>query len=165
MSALRRLRSDLKNLEGTVSSSNISAGPRIEKSISIDSKGDAVEKSEPNLFIWDATIIGPSDTPYDGGLFRLEMKFPSDYPFKPPKCRFLTKIYHPNINSEGGICVDILKGNWSPALTPGKVLLSISSLLEEPNPDDPLEPAIARLYKSNRAEYIRQAREWTDMYA
>ncbi|KAG7277437.1 hypothetical protein CRUP_016340 [Coryphaenoides rupestris] len=118
-----------------------------------------------DLFHWQATIMGPSDSPYQGGVFFLTIHFPTDYPFKPPKIAFTTKIYHPNINSNGSICLDILRSQWSPALTVSKVLLSICSLLCDPNPDDPLVPDIAHLYKADKSRYNKTAREWTQKYA
>ncbi|KAI6650372.1 Ubiquitin-conjugating enzyme E2-17 kDa [Oopsacas minuta] len=114
-----------------------------------------------DLFHWNATIIGPEESPYSGGVFFLAIHFPTDYPFKPPKLNFTTRIYHPNINSNGSICLDILRSQWSPALTVSKVLLSICSLLCDPNPDDPLVPDIARTYKTDRAKYNKLAQEWT----
>ena len=120
---------------------------------------------DDDVYHWNATIIGPPDSPYEGGIFNLDIHFPMNYPFKPPKCNFTTKIYHPNINSAGSICVDILKDNWSPALTLSKVLLSICSLLTDPNPDDPLEPTIAKEYINNRSLFINTAKTWTMMYA
>ena len=118
-----------------------------------------------NLYEWEATIIGPADTPYENGIFKLRIHFPPEYPFKSPRCTFITKIYHPNINDNGVICLDILKENWSPALTISKVLLSICSLLSDPNPDDPLAPQVARIYKENREEFNRIAREYTIRHA
>jgi len=118
-----------------------------------------------DLFHWQATIMGPTDSPYAGGVFFVMIHFPPDYPFKPPKVNFQTKVYHPNINSNGSICLDILKEQWSPALTISKVLLSICSLLTDPNPDDPLVPEIAHIYKSQRSRYEETARAWTQKYA
>ncbi|XP_060735240.1 ubiquitin-conjugating enzyme E2 D4-like isoform X3 [Tachysurus vachellii] len=109
--------------------------------------------------------IQKGDSPYQGGVFFLTIHFPTDYPFKPPRVAFTTKIYHPNINSNGSICLDILRSNWSPALTVSKVLLSICSLLCDPNPDDPLVPDIAHIYKSDKDQYNRMAQEWTQQYA
>lgn len=118
-----------------------------------------------DIFNWEGVIFGPSDSPYAGGVFKLNIRFPTDYPFKQPHVQFKTRIYHPNINSAGGICLDILKTQWSPALTISKVLLSILSLLTDPNPNDPLVPDIAALYKTNRAAYDAKAREYTLMFA
>ena len=121
--------------------------------------------NEDNLFDWCASIVGPSNSPYAGGLFSLRVSFSEKYPFKPPKIKFITKIFHPNINSNGSICLDILNNNWSPALTIIKVLLSISSLLTDPNPNDPLDKLAANLYLNNREEYNKQARLKTIQYA
>ena len=84
-----------------------------------------------DLYHWEGTIIGPQNSVYSGGIFFLDIIFPADYPFKPPKVKFTTKIYHCNINGNGSICLDILKDQWSPALTISKILLSISSLLDD----------------------------------
>ena len=84
---------------------------------------------DDDIYVWDATLMGPNGSVYEGGVFKLNITFPPNYPFKPPRVKFITSIYHPNINSSGGICLDILKENWSPALTISKVLLSICSLL------------------------------------
>ncbi|KAH7674238.1 Ubiquitin-protein ligase protein [Dioscorea alata] len=118
-----------------------------------------------DLFHWKAAIMGPADSPYAGGVFFVEIHFSPEYPFRPPYVKFQTKVYHPNINSNGNICLDILNEQWSPALTISKVLLSISSLLTDPNPDHPLVPAIARICKNQRALYEETAREWTQKYA
>ena len=120
---------------------------------------------EDDIYVWTASIMGPTDSPYQGGIFFLTISFPTDYPFKPPKLTFTTKIYHPNINSSGGICLDILKDQWSPALTVSKVLLSVCSLLTDPNPKDPLVPDIAQLYMTDKAEYEATARAWTQKHA
>ena len=121
--------------------------------------------NDANLFHWQATIMGPPDTPYQGGIFNLTINLPSEYPFKPPKVIFKTKIYHPNIGSQGHICLDILNKQWSPAYTISKTLLSICSLLSDPNLEDPLIPEIARLYKSDRKRYMETCKEWTSLYA
>ena len=120
---------------------------------------------EDDIFNWQATITGPEGSPYEGGVFYLRIEFPQDYPFKPPKINFTTKVYHPNISSTGNICLDILTTKWSPALTISKVLLSICSLMDDPNPDDPLAPAIATEYKENKQLYIDTAKTWTAIYA
>ncbi|TQD87338.1 hypothetical protein C1H46_027074 [Malus baccata] len=148
MAAAKRILKELKDLRKDPPN-HISAGPQ----------------SSRNLFKWQATIMGPPASPYEGGVFYLEINFPDDYPFKPPRVQFKTKVYHPNISSDGTICLDTLKKNWSAALSVSKVLISICSLLTDPNPDDPLEKEIARLYKNNRGKYEEIASIWTQMHA
>jgi len=110
-------------------------------------------------------LLGPEQTPYEGGTFRLELFLPEEYPQEPPKVRFLTKVYHPNIDKLGRICLDVLKDKWSPILNIGTVLLSLQVLLGDPKADDPLDPAVADHFKSQRAEAEQKAREWTKLYA
>ncbi|KAM5290665.1 ubiquitin-conjugating enzyme E2-17 kDa-like [Glossophaga mutica] len=117
------------------------------------------------MFKWKGAIMGPADSPYEGGVFCLNIQFPGNYPFRPPQIYFTTPIYHPNINRRGYICLDILKSQWSPALTISKLLLSISSMLCDPNPDDALVPSIARMYLTDRDNYNTMARAWTRKYA
>ena len=145
--SLKRINKELKDMSHDPPA-NCSAGPVGE-----------------DLYHWQSTIMGPSDSPYEGGVYFLDIQFPADYPFKAPRIHFTTKIYHPNINRQGGICLDILKGQWTPALTLDKLLLSICSLLTDPNPDDPLVPEIANIYKTNRQEFNMRAKEWTQKYA
>lgn len=145
----QRIRKELKLLqEESKSMPGCSAGP----------EGD-------DLLTWQGIIVGPEGTPYVGGVFKLEIKFPSDYPYKAPKVTFATPIYHCNINRAGNICLDILKDKWSPVLTIGKVLLSICSLLSDPNPDDPLAPEIAEVFKNDRAKHDETAAAYTARYA
>ena len=145
--ALKRIQRELQEL-GRDPPANCSAGPVGE-----------------DLFHWQATIMGPDESPYSGGVFFLDIHFPNDYPFKPPKVTFLTRNYHCNINGNGGICLDILKDQWSPALTISKVLLSVCSLLTDPNPGDPLVPEIANILKTNVPQHDATARDWTAKYA
>ncbi|XP_057804421.1 ubiquitin-conjugating enzyme E2 28-like isoform X1 [Salvia miltiorrhiza] len=114
-----------------------------------------------DMFHWQATIMGPTDSLYSRDVFFVTIHFPPDYPFKPLKVAFKTKVFHPNINSNGSICLDILKEQWSPALTISKVLLSICLLLTDSNPDDPLIPEIAHMYKTDRVKYESTAHSWT----
>jgi len=149
---------------------NMSTEQRIKKeyeNFAADPPGNcsAGPLDEDDWFVWQATILGPVDSPYEGGIFVMDIQFPELYPYKPPKISFSTKIYHPNINASGGICLDILKDNWSPALTISKVLLSICSLLTDPNPDDPLVLDIADMYKNDIEKYRRTAKLWTIQFA
>lgn len=136
-----------------------------QKDLLIDPPSNCSAGPTEDMFVWDASIMGPEGSAYYGGIFKLKINFPLDYPFKPPKIQFITKIYHPNISPSGSICLDILKGKWSPALTIAKVLLSISSLLTEPNPEDPLVPEIADILREDKQKFEEIARAWTQCYA
>ncbi|XP_036917764.1 ubiquitin-conjugating enzyme E2 D3-like [Sturnira hondurensis] len=120
---------------------------------------------DDDMFTWIGAVMGHDGSPYEGGIFSLSIHFPCNYPFKPPQIYFITPIYHPNINKRGKICLDILKSQWSPALTISKVLLYISSILYDPNPNDAVVPSIGRMYLKDRDAYNSTARDWTRKYA
>jgi ubiquitin-conjugating enzyme E2 N len=126
--------------------------------------GLSAKPHEDNLRYFDVRLEGPSETPYEGGTFKLELFLPDGYPMVPPKVRFLTKIYHPNIDKVGRICLDILKDKWSPALQIRHVLLSIGALMSTPAPDDPLANDVAEVWKADQAKALKTAREWTKLY-
>ncbi|XP_076326529.1 ubiquitin-conjugating enzyme E2-22 kDa-like [Tachypleus tridentatus] len=111
-------------------------------------------------------ISGPPDTPYEGGNFVLEIKIPETYPFNPPKVKFVTKIWHPNISSvTGAICLDILKDQWAAAMTLRTVLLSLQALLSAAEPDDPQDAIVARQFKENPDMFWLTAKHWSYTYA
>ncbi|KAK4786076.1 hypothetical protein SAY86_002765 [Trapa natans] len=118
-----------------------------------------------NLYHWVSTIIGPPGTPYEGGIFFLDFTFPSDYPFKPPKVAFKTRIFHCNVDSAGNLNLDILNDGWSPALTISKILRAIRSIFTNPDPYNPLVPGIACLYLSDREKHDQLAAQWTLRFA
>ena len=123
-------------------------------------------EDDSDLFKWVASIPGPEDSPYEGGTFELKIEFPKDYPFKPPKVEFTTKVYHPNVKQDTGtICLGILKDDWKPDISVSSILMAIQNLLIEPNIGHPLEPEVAKLYQENRGQYDANAKEWTEKYA
>jgi len=115
---------------------------------------------------WKACLKGPEDTPYGGGQFTVDIVIPAQYPFAPPKMKFDTKVWHPNVSSQtGAICLDILKNEWSPALTIRTALLSLQALLSTPEPDDPQDAVVATEYRKDFAQFEQTARNWTELYA
>ncbi|BGP27232.1 ubiquitin-conjugating enzyme E2 N [Rhodotorula toruloides] len=136
-----------------------------QRLVSDSPPGISATPHEDNLRYFDVVISGPDSSPFEGGKFKLELFLPDDYPMAPPKVRFLTKIYHPNIDKLGRICLDILKDKWSPALQIRTVLLSIQALLSAPNPDDPLANDVAAHWKENEKDAMRVSREWTHKFA
>eukprot|EP01097_Dermamoeba_algensis_P001729 TRINITY_DN1650_c0_g1_i2.p1 TRINITY_DN1650_c0_g1~~TRINITY_DN1650_c0_g1_i2.p1 ORF type:complete len:173 (-),score=33.67 TRINITY_DN1650_c0_g1_i2:178-696(-) len=136
-----------------------------------------------NIFKWKVLLLGPDKSPFEKGVFELQIDVPTEYPFKPPKFTFLTKVYHPNVKSDGQLCAEMLTPDWSPQLRiqEGKeiffewgncifkvnflVLLTVRQMLAEPNPENPLEQEIANVYKTNKAKFEKTAKEWTKNYA
>lgn len=150
----RRMKRELDLLSCGSAAPGVSAWPRHEGS---------------RFDILDAEICGANDTPYCGGVFRLEINVPSEYPLKPPRVRFLTPIYHPNIDTQGRICLDTLtmppKGAWKPSLNISTLLTTVQALMSSPNPDDGLMVDITDEYRRNPTLFQRKAREWTQRHA
>ena len=126
----------------------------------------SVELNTENIYSEQiVTLNGPSNTPYQDGKFKLSILMPADYPYKPPKIIFKTRVYHPNISRDGSICIDILKDQWSSALRITTVLLSLSDLLANPNPNDPLVPEIANEYNQDRERFNKNVSDFVKKYA
>ncbi|ELP83921.1 ubiquitin-conjugating enzyme E2-17 kDa, putative [Entamoeba invadens IP1] len=142
--ALMRLSSDLKAML-TDPPVGISSGP-------ID---------ETNLYFWQATIAGPDNSPWEGGIFELRLTFSDEYPLNPPHVKFVSEIFHPNVFKDGRICLDILQDKWSSVYTVSTILLAIQSLLTDPNVNSPANPIASSLYTTNRKEYNKMVRACT----
>ena len=117
-----------------------------------------ISKNPSNLNKWTCAIKGPDDTPYENGYFQMEINFPPNYPFKPPRVAFITEIFHPNVSNED-ICLDILACQWNPTFTVPKLLMALRSLLDEPNFDDPLYSEATELHNKSKEEFNKKVRE------
>lgn len=122
---------------------------------------------DSNIFRWQATIIGPPSTPFEGGVFSLTIEIGEKYPFEAPKVNFNTPIFHPNITEEGKICMEILSNpdKWSPTVSISQILAAIYTLLSNPNTGHSLRPDVAKMYDTDLAQYLETAREWTQKHA
>ena len=122
----------------------------LQQNLQVDSRIDLLE----------ASLIGPPGTPYADGVFKLEITIPERYPFEPPKLRFVTSIYHPNVDTGGRICLDILKlpphGSWKPSINISSILTSLQVLMAEPNPDDPFMPEVDNQFRYHKKKYLEE---------
>lgn len=114
--------------------------------------------SEDNLYVWSASICGPPDSPWEGGIFALRVAFHDTYPSKPPAVRFVSEVFHPNVYRDGSVCLDILQDAWSPVHSVGTILTSLRSLLTDPNLASPANPEAAALMQSDPGAYGRKVR-------
>ncbi|GME78003.1 unnamed protein product [[Candida] boidinii] len=112
------------------------------------------------------SLQGPPGTPYENGVFQVDIKIPDAYPFKPPIMKFITPVYHPNISSQtGAICLDILKNAWTPILTLKSSLISLQSLLQCPEPTDPQDAQVAKVFMDDPKKFADTAALWTKIHA
>ncbi|OVA12285.1 Ubiquitin-conjugating enzyme [Macleaya cordata] len=139
-----------------------------QRLLSEPAPGISASPSEENMRYFNVMILGPTQSPYEGGVFKLELFLPEEYPMAAPKVwnwKLFAIYFYELLMQLGRICLDILKDKWSPALQIRTVLLSIQALLSAPNPDDPLSDNIAKHWKANEAEAVETAKEWTRLYA
>jgi len=126
-------------------------------------------KDDQNAFVWEICIMGPQGTDYEGGIFNAEMKFPESYPNEPPTLQFTTEFFHPNVHENGNVCISILHapGNdeygyedaserWLPIHTIESILLSVISMIHDPNVDSPANVDAAKMFRENKAEYRKR---------
>eukprot|EP01137_Pigoraptor_chileana_P027398 Opistho-2@9952 len=124
-----------------------------------------VEVDEANILNWEVLLV-PETAPYNKGAFKVSLQFLPEYPFKPPKVTFKTKIYHPNVDESGQICVQMLKpDNWKPATRVHQILLSLVQLIDEPNPSDPLSTEIADIFVNDKKKYVKNVEEHIKKHA
>ncbi|XP_077377621.1 ubiquitin-conjugating enzyme E2 L3 isoform X2 [Festucalex cinctus] len=120
-----------------------------------------IQVDESNLLSWQGLIV-PDNPPYDKGAFRIEIIFPTEYPFKPPKITFKTKIYHPNIDEKGQVCLPVISAeNWKPATKTDQVIQSLIALVNDPQPEHPLRADLAEEYSKDRKKFLKNAEEFT----
>jgi len=125
------------------------------------SKSDPSGGTSTDLLNWECGVPGKKGTPWEGGLFKVTMEFTEEYPSKPPKCKFVPPLFHPNVYPSGTICLSILneEEDWRPSITIKQMLLGIQDLLDHPNELSPAQTEAYRLYVTNKTEYTKRVRQ------
>ncbi|OIR57980.1 MAG: ubiquitin conjugating enzyme E2 [Amphiamblys sp. WSBS2006] len=140
--ARKRLMKDMKEIRGKGEEDGVYAEPNPD-----------------NIMSWKGIIRGPEGTPYEGGVFQVEISFTEEFPFSSPRVRFVSRMFHPNIYADGNICLDILSSRWSPSLTVHGLLISIRSLLHDPNPSSPANGDAASLFRNSKEKYTEEVKK------
>jgi ubiquitin-conjugating enzyme E2 L3 len=147
MAATRRLAKELQDIR----SSNL----KVFRDIAVD---------DSNILLWNGLIV-PESPPYNKGAFRVRIDFPAEYPFKPPKITFQTKIYHPNIDEKGQVCLPIISPeNWKPATRTDQVIQALVALVSDPEPEHPLRADLAEEYTKDKKKFMKNAEEFTKKF-
>ncbi|KAL7288859.1 ubiquitin-conjugating enzyme E2 L3-like [Trichogramma pretiosum] len=124
-----------------------------------------IQVDESNILTWQGLIL-PDNPPYNKGAFRIEINFPAEYPFKPPRINFKTKIYHPNVDEKGQVCLPIISAeHWKPATKTDQVIQALIALVNDPEPEHPLRADLAEEFQRNKSKFIKNAEEYTKKYA
>ncbi|KAF8785221.1 ubiquitin-conjugating enzyme E2 L3-like [Argiope bruennichi] len=148
MAATRRLQKELQDIRKT--------GIKCFRDVQVD---------ESNILTWQGLIV-PDSAPYNKGAFRIEINFPAEYPFKPPKITFKTKIYHPNIDEKGQVCLEIISTeNWKPATKTDQVIQALVALVNDPEPAHPLRADLAEEYTKDKKKFFRNAEDFTKKFS
>jgi len=127
-------------------------------------QGEAAPKGD-NMYEWEGLINGPQGSPYEGGKFKFDLRFPAEYPFKPPKISFTTKVLHPNITDDGKVCLDLVAEAWNPAVSVKQIILSLHTLFTDPNPSNPLVPEVAKLLQEDRPAFEEKVKQFVKDHA
>ena len=157
-----------KKSEGGKRSKKVSAAElRLQKDIEELDGGKVADISwpDPNDLMKMNVVVKPEQGHWKSGTYNFSITVPDQFPHKPPLVHCNTKIYHPNINKKGDICADLLNENWGPTLNTRYVLEALKAMLTDPNPENPLEPEAAALFKDDRTKYNETAKKWTKDYA
>ncbi|KAL8604672.1 Ubiquitin-conjugating enzyme E2 L3 [Nucella lapillus] len=124
-----------------------------------------IRPDESNILCWQG-LVAPDSVPYNKGAFKIEINFPAEYPFKPPKVTFKTKIYHPNIDEKGQVCLPIISAeNWKPATKTEQVVQALIQLINEPEPEHPLRADLAEEFTKDKKKFTKNAEEYTKKYS
>lgn len=150
--------------------SKMTASRRLQKEL-IDIRASGmksfrdIQVDESNVLSWQGLIV-PDNPPFNKGAFRIEITFPAEYPFKPPRINFKTKIYHPNIDEKGQVCLPIISAeNWKPATKTDQVIQALVALVNDPEPEHPLRAELAEEYLKDRKKFVKNAEDFTKKHS